>query len=115
MLVGAGLRDKTRLVGSGKVASGFSLVKTLALGADITCAARAFMLSLGCIQALKCNTNKCPTGIATQDKNLQYGLDPSEKQVRVHSFHTQTVHAASEIVGAIGYEGFSKVSGESSI
>ena len=115
MLVGAGLRDKTMLIGSGKVCSGFSLVRTLALGADITCAARAFMISLGCIQALKCNTNKCPTGIATQDKNLQYGLDPTEKQNRVYSFHAKTVHAASEIVGTIGYERFSDIKGKSSV
>jgi glutamate synthase domain-containing protein 2 len=114
MLVGAGLRDKTMLVASGKVSNGFSLVRTLALGADITCAARAFMMSLGCIQALKCNTNKCPTGIATQDKNLQYGLDPTEKQSRVYSFHAKTVHAASEIVGTIGYERFSDITGKSS-
>ena len=57
---------------SGKISSGFSIIRTVALGADITCAARAFMLSLGCIQALKCNTNKCPTGIATQKKELMF-------------------------------------------
>lgn len=64
MLEGANLKDKTTINASGRITSGFLIVKTVALGADITCAAHAFMLSLGCIQALKCNTNKCPTGVA---------------------------------------------------
>lgn len=113
LLTGAGMRSKVKINASGKVTSGFSLVRTLALGADITCAARAFMLSLGCIQALKCNTNKCPTGIATQNKALQYGLDPTDKSYRVMNFHRKTMHAASEIVGTIGHDHFSEVSGKS--
>ncbi len=111
-LAGAGLRSKVRIVASGKVTNGFSLVRTLALGADATCAARAFMLSLGCIQALKCNTNRCPTGIATQDRELQYGLDPAEKSHRVYNFHRKTMDAAAEIVGTIGHDRFSDLSGE---
>lgn len=82
LLVGAGLKDKTTINSSGHIASGFGVVRNIALGADVTSAARAFMLSLGCIQALKCNTNKCPTGIATMNKDLMYGLDPAEKTVR---------------------------------
>lgn len=82
LLVGAGLKDKTAINASGRITSGFSLVRAIALGADITSAARAFMMSLGCIQALKCNTNKCPTGIATLNKDLMYGLDPEEKSNR---------------------------------
>lgn len=82
MLVGAGLKDKTKINASGRITSGFAMVRNLALGADVTSAARAFMLSLGCIQALKCNTNKCPTGVATLDKNLMYGLDPEVKANR---------------------------------
>ena len=79
-LVGAGLKDnKTSIIASGRITSGFGLVRTLALGADICNAARAFMMSLGCIQALKCNTNKCPTGIATLEKDLMFGLDPEVK------------------------------------
>jgi glutamate synthase domain-containing protein 2 len=112
LLIGAGLRSKVRIVASGKVTNGFSLVRTLALGADATCAARAFMLSLGCIQALKCNTNRCPTGIATQDRDLQYGLDPAEKSHRVYNFHRKTMDAAAEIVGTIGHDRFSDLSGE---
>jgi glutamate synthase domain-containing protein 2 len=111
MLMGADLRAKVKINASGRVCSGFSLVRTLALGADITCAARAFMMSMGCIQALKCNTNKCPTGIATQNKELQYGLDPADKTNRVFHFHSKTVQAAAEIVGTIGHETFSDVTG----
>jgi glutamate synthase domain-containing protein 2 len=109
VLQGAGWRDKIRLNASGKISSGFSLVRTLALGADYTCAARAFMLSLGCIQALKCNTNRCPTGIATQDVNLQYGLDPAIKCHRVHNFHRHTVAAAAEIAEIMGYTSLDQI------
>ncbi len=114
ILTGADMRDKVRINASGKVCSGFSLTRTLALGADITSAARAFMLSLGCIQALKCNTNKCPTGIATQNQDLQYGLDPEDKASRVYNFHRKTVQAAAEIVGTIGHERFSDLQGMNS-
>lgn len=82
MLIGTGLKDKTMINASGRIMTGFSLVRTVALGADFTSAARAFMLSLGCIQALKCNTNKCPTGIATLNKDLMFGLDPEVKTSR---------------------------------
>ena len=102
MLVGAGLREDVRLIGSGKVYSGFSLVRTLAHGADFVNAARSFMFSLGCIQALKCNSNKCPTGIMTQDPDLEGGLDVQSKAERVASFHAATIHAAAEILGALG-------------
>eukprot|EP01052_Picozoa_sp_SAG31_P028800 SAG31_NODE_2810_length_5061_cov_12.226522_4_plen_167_part_00 len=100
----AGLRDQISIICSGRVLSGFSIVRNIALGADICNAARAMMFSLGCIQALKCNTNKCPTGVATQDEELMSGLDPSDKANRVYNFHRNTVHAAAEIVGAAGYD-----------
>ena len=75
-------------------------VRTLALGADATNCARGMMFALGCIQALKCNTNKCPTGIATQDAALSSSLHVPTKEVRVANFHRATVHAAREIIGA---------------
>lgn len=109
VLQGAGLRSQIRLNASGKIASGFALVRTLALGADFTCAARSFMLSLGCIQALKCNTNHCPTGIATQDENLQFGLDPTIKSHRVYNFQTKTVQASTEIAEIMGYDSLQQV------
>lgn len=110
LLEGAGLRDKVRINASGRITSGFSIVKTLALGADVTSAARAFMMSLGCIQALKCNTNKCPTGVATQNKELMYGLCPEDKAVRVYHYHAKTLQSASDIVGIIGHDRFSELS-----
>eukprot|EP00940_MAST-03C_sp_MAST-3C-sp2_P000951 g951.t1 len=102
MLRGANLRDDVKIIASGRVVNGFDLVRTLALGADFCNSARAMMFALGCIQALQCNTNKCPTGIATSKKRLMRGLDVDDKGVRVQQYQAKTVHAALEIVGACG-------------
>lgn len=67
------------------------------------------MLALGCIQALECNSNKCPTGVATQDKNLQKGLVVDDKKVRVANFHNETVKSAVELMGAAGISDTSKM------
>ena len=101
-LIGAGLRDQIKLIASGKIYNGFSLVSTLANGADLCNSARSMMFALGCIQSLKCNTNKCPTGITTQDPSLIAGLDVPSKAERVENYHAATVHSALEIIGAIG-------------
>ena len=103
-LVGSGLRDKVRIIASGKVASGFALVRLLALGADVTYSARAMMLAIGCIQARLCNSNECPVGVATQDPSLTVGLSVADKAPRVTRFHAQTIEAALELVGAAGLE-----------
>ena len=90
LLVGAGLRDKVSINASGKISSGFAIIWTVALGADITCAARSFVLSLGCIQALKCNSNNCPAGIATQRKDLMYmGLTLRTRRIACITFIAQ--------------------------
>ncbi|KAL3799830.1 hypothetical protein ACHAWO_009951 [Cyclotella atomus] len=109
VLVGAGLRNpvdksksKIALIASGKVLTGFSMYKNFALGADVCNAARSFLFSLGCIQALKCNTNTCPTGITTQDPELSWGLDPRFKKVRVANFQKATVDACVELIQATG-------------
>lgn len=102
MLIGANLRDECKIIAAGKVYNGFTIVKNLALGADVCNSARAFMFSLGCIQALKCNSNKCPTGITTQDPRLESALDVGNKKQRVYNFHRETVDAAREILGAGG-------------
>ena len=91
-----------KVIASGKIYDGFSLCRSLALGADLCNSARAMMFALGCIQALKCNTNKCPTGITTQDPQLSSGLDVPSKAIRVANFHRNTLHAAVEIMAAIG-------------
>ncbi|XXQ31632.1 Glutamate synthase domain-containing protein [Plasmodiophora brassicae] len=102
VLIGADLRHRIKIIASGKVLTGFSIVKNLALGADLCNSARAFMFALGCIQSLKCNTNTCPTGIATQDPNLMYGLVAPDKAVRCYNFHTKTVEIAVDMIGSVG-------------
>jgi len=101
-LVKYGLRDKLKVSASGKVLTGFHIVRALAMGADFCQSARAMMMSLGCIQALLCNTNTCPVGIATQDQKLIKGLDVEDKTVRVASYHKKTVDSFKEILLAAG-------------
>jgi glutamate synthase domain-containing protein 2 len=98
------IREKIKLIASGKAISAFAIVKNLALGADMCNSARGFMFSLGCIQALRCNTNACPTGVATQDRHLEKGLVVTDKSERVYNFHKNTVHAVKELLGATGHE-----------
>ena len=97
-----GLRDKIKLSASGKIVTGFHVVRALAMGADFCQSARAMMMSLGCIQALLCNTNTCPVGIATQDKKLMKGLDVTDKKVRVASYHKKTMDSFAELLLAAG-------------
>jgi glutamate synthase domain-containing protein 2 len=101
-LVGIGLRDSVKIIASGKVASGFDLVRRLALGADVCYAARAMMMSIGCIQARRCNSNECPVGIATQNPSLRAGLVVATKSARVDRYHAETIEAAMELLGAAG-------------
>ena len=101
-LVGAGLRDQIKIIASGKIATGFALTRLMALGADVGCAARSMMMSMGCIQARKCNSNDCPVGIATQNPSLTAGLVVTEKYKRVARYHAETVHAAMDLMGAAG-------------
>lgn len=104
-----GIRNKMRLICSGKILSAASFLKALSLGADLCNSARGFMFSLGCIQALRCNTNQCPTGVATQDKMLIKGLAVSEKKDRVYHFHHNTLHSAMELLAACGKTSFDEV------
>lgn len=97
-----GLREKITLIASGKVLTAAYLLKMLAMGADICNSARGFMFSLGCIQALRCNTNNCPTGVATQDKGLMHGLVVTDKSERVYNFHRNTLSATMELLAACG-------------
>lgn len=96
------LRNEIKVIASGKVLTAFSILRMRALGADICNSARAFMFSLGCIQALRCNSNDCPTGVATTDEMLVKGLNPDNKAERVYSFHKNTIHAVLELLGACG-------------
>lgn len=103
-LVGFGLRDKLKLIASGKVTTGFGMIHRFAIGADIISSARGMMMALGCIQALKCNSNKCPAGVATQDPGLVVGLVPEDKCRRVAQFHDNTVKSMAQILGAMGLQ-----------
>lgn len=97
------LREKVKIIASGKILSAFSIIKNIALGADACNSARGFMFSLGCIQALRCNTNECPTGVATQRRGLVKGLVVKDKSERVYNFHKNSVKAVSELLGAAGH------------
>ena len=103
-LVGAGVRDEIRIGAAGKVVSAFDIAALLALGADWTNAGRGFMFALGCIQSLTCNTNTCPTGVATQDPTRQRALVVEDKAQRVFNFHRNTLRALSEMIAAAGLE-----------
>lgn len=101
-LTGAGLRDQVKLISAGKIATGFHIVEQLALGANLCNSARGMMFALGCIQALKCNSNTCPVGVATQDPKLVAGLVVGTKAERVANFHRKTVDSVLELAGTAG-------------
>ncbi len=101
-LTGFDLKRHIKLIASGKMFSGFHMARAMALGADMCNSARAMMLALGCIQALKCNTNTCPTGVATQSPKLMKGLVVSDKAHRVANFHHNTVESFLELIAATG-------------
>ena len=101
-LVGAGVRDKIKIGVSGKIISAFDIARMLALGADWCNSARGFMFAVGCIQSRACHTNKCPTGVATQDPYRQRALHIPDKAQRVYNFHKNTLKSLAAIVGAMG-------------
>ncbi len=103
-LVGTGLRGDMRLAAAGKVHSGAGMAMNFALGADWCNAARAFMFALGCVQSMKCHTDLCPTGVATQDATRQRGLVVPVKAERVARFQRHTLHSLREIVVAMGLD-----------
>ena len=101
-LVGAGLRDRIRIGASGKIVSAFDIAAVMALGADWANSARGFMFALGCIQSQSCHTNRCPTGVATQDEGRQRALAVPDKAERVRRFHASTLHALADMLAAAG-------------
>lgn len=102
-LVGSGLKKHIRLGASGKVDGAFSIAANCAIGADWCNAARAFMFTIGCVQSMKCHTDLCPTGVATQSKARQHGLVVPEKAIRAEKFHKKTIEALKEVIAATGY------------
>ena len=101
-LVGLNLREQIRIGAAGKIITANDLARTLAIGADWCNAARGFMFALGCIQAKVCHTNRCPTGITTQDESRWKRLDVPDKATRVANFQRNTVHALRDLLQAAG-------------
>jgi len=103
-LIGISARDRIKIGASGKIASAFDIARAIALGADWCNSARGFMFALGCIQSQSCHTDRCPTGVSTQDRNRQRALVVPDKSERVYNFHRATMEALAELVGAAGLD-----------
>jgi glutamate synthase domain-containing protein 2 len=104
MLYESGLKDRIRLVASGKLVTSARAAWALCVGADFVNTARGFMFSLGCIQALRCHTNTCPTGITTHNPRLQRGLVVEEKYLRVANYALGMNHDIEMIAHSCGVE-----------
>lgn len=102
ILVSHGLRERIKVIASGKLLIPGKVAWALAAGADFVTSARGFMFALGCIQALQCNKNTCPTGITTHNKALQRGLVPEDKAKRVANFAKKIVYGVGLIAHSCG-------------
>jgi glutamate synthase domain-containing protein 2 len=103
-LIGINARDRIRIGASGKIATAFDVARAMALGADWCNSARGFMFALGCIQSLSCHTDRCPTGITTQDPTRNRALVVPHKLERVYNYHQATLLALTELIAAAGLE-----------
>ena len=101
-LIEYGLRERVKIIASGKLITPADVAWALCLGADFCVSARGFMFSLGCIQALQCNKNTCPTGITTHNPKLQRGLDPVDKAERVASYAKNLCYEVGMIAHSCG-------------
>jgi len=101
-LVGYGLRERVKVVSSGKLITPADVAWALAMGSDFVLSARGFLFSLGCIQALQCNKNTCPTGITTHNPRLQAGLDLEDKSIRVQHYVENMLHEVGMIAHSCG-------------
>ena len=103
-LIGINARERVRIGCSGKIINGFDMARAMALGADWCNSARGFMFALGCIQSLSCHTDRCPTGVTTQDPTRARALVVPDKAERVRSYHASMGHALAELVAAAGLD-----------
>ncbi len=101
-LRGYDLKKDIKVAAAGKVFTGYHIARLIAIGADMVNVARAMMLATGCIQALQCHQNTCPTGVATQDEALMRGLVVEDKAQRVANFHKATIESFVELMAAAG-------------
>ena len=102
MLIEHGLKDRIKLIASGKLITPAEVAWALCVGADFVVSARGFMFALGCIQALQCNKNTCPTGITTHNTRLQKGLVPAVKSERVANYVRNMVHEVGVLAHSCG-------------
>ena len=103
-LVGIGARQRIKIGAAGKIITAFDIVRAMALGADWCNSARGFMFAVGCIQSQSCHTDRCPTGVATQDPTRQRALVVPDKIQRVANFHRLTLHELAELTAAAGLD-----------
>jgi glutamate synthase domain-containing protein 2 len=103
-LIGIDARDRIRIGAAGKIATAFDMARAMAIGADWCNSARGFMFSLGCIQSLSCHTDRCPTGVTTQDPSRARALVVPHKTERVYNYHRATLHALAELIAAAGLD-----------
>ncbi|MES2193552.1 MAG: FMN-binding glutamate synthase family protein [Pseudomonadota bacterium] len=103
-LIGINARDRIRIGAAGKIATAFDMARAMAIGADWCNSARGFMFALGCIQSLSCHTDRCPTGVTTQDPSRNRALVVPHKVDRVYNYHHATLHALAELLAAAGLE-----------
>jgi glutamate synthase domain-containing protein 2 len=97
-----GLRERIRVIAAGKLILPVDVAWALCVGADFIVSARGFMFALGCIQAMQCNRNTCPTGVTTHNPDLQRGLDPADKAARVAHYVANLVHEVGVIAHSCG-------------
>lgn len=97
-----GLRPRIKIFASGKMVTPSGVAAALCLGADCVNTARGFMFALGCIQALQCNKNTCPTGITTHDRDLQKGLDPTDKATKVANYAANMLREVTMVANSCG-------------
>jgi glutamate synthase domain-containing protein 2 len=103
-LIGINARDRIRIGAAGKIATAFDMARAMAIGADWCNSARGFMFALGCIQSLSCHTDRCPTGVTTQDPSRNRALVVPHKIDRVYNYHHATLHALAELLAAAGLD-----------
>jgi glutamate synthase domain-containing protein 2 len=103
------LNKEIKIIAAGKIITGFDIMKAIALGASACYSSRGMMFALGCIQALRCDSGKCPVGVATQEPNLYKGLDITDKRVRVANFHSNTIKATVEMMESCGFKNVSEI------
>ncbi|MGB6085367.1 glutamate synthase-related protein, partial [Parvibaculum sp.] len=96
------LKPRIRVNASGKLITPAEVAWALCVGADFVSSARGYMFALGCIQALQCNRNTCPTGITTHDRRLQRGLDVTDKAHRVHRYAQRITQEVCMIAHSCG-------------